>query len=75
MGLLVQIRCMVGQVITTKVQLTFSQLQNFIGQIALELQLTFYFWGHSDVAVLPSSASMSFSEEVMGCESPFSALV
>ena len=41
MGLQVQIRCMVGQVITTKVQLTFSQLQNFIGQIALELQLTF----------------------------------
>ena len=50
----------------TKVQLSFSQLQNFMGQLAIDLQLTFYFWGHSDVAVLPSNASSSFSEEVLG---------
>lgn len=67
LGLLLQIRCMVGQVMATKVQLTFSQLQNFMGQLALDLQLTFYFWGHTDVAVLPSNASSSFSEEVLRC--------
>jgi hypothetical protein len=67
LGLLLQIRCMVGQVVGTKVQLTFSQLQNFMGQLALDLQLTFYFWGHSDVAVLSSNASSSFSEEVLRC--------
>ena len=56
-----------GQVLATKVQLTFSQLQNLMGQLSLDLQLTFYFWGHTDVAVLPSNASSSFSEEVLRC--------
>ncbi len=52
----------------TKVQLTFTQLQNSMGQLALDLHLTCYFWGHSDVAVLPSNASSSFSEEVLRCD-------
>ena len=64
---LLQIRCMVGQVVGTKVQLTFTQLQNYMGQLAIDLHLTFYFWGHTDVAVLASNATVSFSEEVLRC--------
>lgn len=58
---------MVAEVIPTRVQLTFSQLQNFIADVAIERNYEYYFWGHADVALLASSASSSFSEEIFGC--------
>ena len=35
---------MVGEVISTRVKLSFSQAQNFIADIALERNYTYYFW-------------------------------
>ncbi|KAK9901354.1 hypothetical protein WJX75_008200 [Coccomyxa subellipsoidea] len=58
---------LVGEVIPTRVRLTFSQAQNMIGDIALERNYTFFFWGHSDVALLASNASALFAQEVMAC--------
>jgi hypothetical protein len=55
---------LVGEVIPTRVRLTFSQAQNMIGDIALERNYTFFFWGHSDVALLASNASAVFAQEV-----------
>lgn len=55
---------MVGEVIPTRVQLTFSQCQNFIADISLERNYTYFFWGHSDVALLASSPEKGFAEEV-----------
>jgi hypothetical protein len=61
-----QITTLVGEVIPTKVTLSFSQLQNFMAQMAVDRQLTFYLWGHADVAVLPSNSTYRLSEEVWG---------
>ena len=55
---------MVGEVIPTRAQLTFSQCQNFIADISLERNYTYFFWGHSDVALLASSPEKGFAEEV-----------
>ena len=57
---------MVGKVISTQVHMTFSQLQNYVGQIAQDKQLDYHLWAHSDVAVLPSSANSTLLEEIMG---------
>ncbi len=57
---------LVGEVIPTRVQLTFSQAQNLIADIAIERNYTFFFWGHSDVALLASNATAVFAEEVCG---------
>ena len=57
---------MVAEVIPTRVQLTFAQLQNFIADIAIERNYTYYFWGHADVALLASNATASFAEETLG---------
>ena len=35
---------MVGEVIPTRVKLSFSQAQNFISDIALERNYTYFFW-------------------------------
>ena len=58
------INALVGEVIPTRVRLTFSQAQNMIADIAIERNYTFYFWGHSDVALLASNATAVFAEEV-----------
>ena len=44
---------MVGEVISTRVKLSFSQAQNFIADIALERNYTYYFWcvGHGMVGM------------------------
>ena len=60
------VRQMVGEVIPTRVQLTFSQCQNFIADISLERNYTYFFWGHADVALLATSPERSFAEEVRG---------
>lgn len=61
-----QVNAIVGEVIPTRVQLTFSQLQNFIASIAIEREYAYYFWGHADVALMASNATATFSEEVFG---------
>ncbi len=61
---------LVGEVISTRVQLTFSQAQNMIGDIAVERNYTFFFWGHSDVALLPSNATAVFAEEASTSHCP-----
>ena len=58
------VRQMVGEVIPTRVQLTFSQCQNFIADISVERNYTYFFWGHADVALLASTPEKSFAEEV-----------
>ena len=63
-GCLAVVNQMVGEVISTRVQLTFSQCQNFIADISLERNYTYFFWGHSDVALLASSPEKGFAEEV-----------
>lgn len=55
---------MVGEVIPTRVQLTFSQCQNMMADISTERNYTYFFWGHSDVALQASSPDKSFAEEV-----------
>lgn len=60
------VRQMVGEVIPTRVQLTFSQCQNFIADISVERNYTYFFWGHADVALLATSPEKSFAEEVRG---------
>ena len=62
-----QVNAIVGEVIPTRVQLTFSQLQNFIASIAIERDYNYYFWGHADVALVASNATASFAEEVLQC--------
>ncbi|BDA45364.1 hypothetical protein COCOBI_07-1510 [Coccomyxa sp. Obi] len=62
-----KVNAIVGEVIPTRVQLTFSQLQNFIASIAIERDYNYYFWGHADVALVASNASASFAEEVLQC--------
>lgn len=63
-----------GEVIPTRVRLTFLQAQNMIADIAIERNYTFFFWGHSDVALLASNATALFAEEVslhcLLCEAP-----
>ena len=62
-----QINKLVGEVIPTRPsRLSFSQLQNFIADIALERNYTYYFWGHSDVAVMATNATAVHSAEVLG---------
>lgn len=63
-GCLAVVNQMVGEVIPTRVQLTFSQCQNFIADISLERNYTYFFWGHSDVALLASTPEKGFAEEV-----------
>ncbi len=58
------VKQMVGEVIPTRVQLTFSQCQNFISDISAERNYTYHFWGHADVALQASSPKQSFAEEV-----------
>ena len=55
---------MVGEVIPTRVQLTFSQCQAVISDISAERNYTYHFWGHADVALQASSPKQSFAEEV-----------
>lgn len=62
-----QVNAIVGEVIPTRVQMTFSQLQNFIASIAIERDYKYYFWGHADVALVASNATASFAEEVLQC--------
>ena len=62
-----QVVAMVGEVMGTRVQLTFTQLQNFIADVAIERNLTYFFWGHADAGVLAGNASASFGADVMGC--------
>ena len=57
---------MVAEIVSTRVQLSFSQLQNFIADMAIERDYKYYFWGHADVALVASNATASFSEEVLG---------
>ena len=64
LGVYAGVNALVGEVIPTRVLLTFSQAQNMIADIAIERNYTFYFWGHSDVALLASNASAVFAEEV-----------
>jgi hypothetical protein len=64
---LAQVNAIVGEVIPTRVQLSFSQLQNFVADVAVERGYDYYFWGHADVALLASNASSSFADEVLGC--------
>ncbi len=54
-------------IITTPTQLTFSQLQNFYLSTAISHSRPGYFWSHQDVAVLPSSPTASFHQEVHAC--------
>lgn len=61
-----QVQSLVAEIIPTRVQLTFSQLQNFIADVAIERDYKYYFWGHADVALMASNATASFSEEVLG---------
>lgn len=59
---------LVGDVIATRPsKLSFSQLQNFIAEVAIERNHTHYFWGHADVAVMASNATAMHSAEVLGC--------
>ena len=55
---------MVGEIIPTRVQLTFSQCQNYIADISAERNYTYHFWGHADVALHASSPEQTFAEEV-----------
>ncbi|EIE20118.1 hypothetical protein COCSUDRAFT_57844 [Coccomyxa subellipsoidea C-169] len=61
------VNAIVGEVIPTRVQHTFSQLQNFMASIAVERDYTYYFWGHADVALMASNATATFSEEIFRC--------
>ncbi len=60
------VRQMVGEVIPTRVQLTFSQCQNYLADISVERNFTYFFWGHADVALLATTPKKSFAEEVGG---------
>ena len=53
------------EVIPTRVQLSFSQLQNFIADVAIERDYEYYFWGHADVALMASNATSSFTDEIL----------
>ena len=55
-----------AEVIPTRVQLSFSQLQNFIADVAIERDYDYYFWGHADVALMASNATRSFTAEILG---------
>ena len=55
-----------AEVIPTRVQLSFSQLQNFIADVAIERGYDYYFWGHADVALMASNATSSFTAEILG---------
>ena len=55
-----------AEVIPTRVQLSFSQLQNFIADVAIERGYDYYFWGHADVALMASNATSSFTDEILG---------
>lgn len=35
--------------------------------IAIEREYEYYFWGHSDVAVFPQNATMSFADVAVSC--------
>ena len=61
------VKQMVGEIIPTRVQLTFSQCQNYMADISTERNYTYFFWGHSDVALLASSPKQTFAEEVSRC--------
>ena len=61
----VQVTALVGEIVPTRAKLTFSQLQNFMAGDAISKNLTYFFWGHADVALMPSNATASFSQEVL----------
>lgn len=62
-----QVNELVAEVIPTKPsRLSFSQLQNFIGEMAIEREYTYYFWGHADVALMATDATATHSTEVLG---------
>ena len=61
-----QVQELVREIIPTRPsRLSFSQLQNVIADIAIERNYTYYFWGHSDVAVMASNATAVHSAEVL----------
>ena len=61
-----QVKELVREIIPTRPsRLSFSQLQNVIADIAIERNYTYYFWGHSDVAVMASNATAVHSAEVL----------
>lgn len=57
---------LVAEVIPTRTKLTFSQLQNYIADISMERDYEYFFWGHSDVAVLATNDNTTFAKEVLG---------
>lgn len=63
-GIFAGVNELVGEVIPTRVKLTFSQAQNMIADIAVERNYSFYFWGHSDVGLMASNSSTKFANEV-----------
>ena len=62
---------MVGEIKPTRVQLTFSQCQNYIADISVERNYTYHFWGHADVALLASNPKQTFAEEVSCSDGTF----
>ena len=65
-----QVKELVADVIPTRPsRLSFSQLQNFIGEIAIERGYSHYFWGHADVALMATNATTTHSAEVLGLAS------
>ena len=36
-----------------------------MADVAIERNLTYFYWGHADVALVASNATASFSEEVL----------
>ena len=62
-----QVNDLVAEVIPTRPsRLSFSQLQNFIGEMAIEREYAYYFWGHADVALMATDATAMHSTEVLG---------
>jgi hypothetical protein len=60
-----KIRHVVKEVIRTPHRLSFPQLHNYIAGVALERNLEFYFWAHSDNYPLASSPTNDFDTDVM----------
>ena len=60
-----QVSSRVGEVVPTRTKLSFSQLQNFMAEVAIEKNLTYFFWGHADVALMASNATASFAEDAL----------
>ena len=62
---MMQVQSMVAEVMRTRVKLTFSQLQNYIADVAIERDYPFYFWGHADVAMTASKPKASISADIL----------